>query len=65
MGTVIWESSIENRHFRLVERIDGGVTKFVLEENKGPDALDNPRWDLPDPISSSVIAEIMVAYKNA
>lgn len=60
MPSILWSGQIENRKFRLVQRDGGGL---VLEENKGPDAMDVPRWDTPDTCSPTVIAALMVAFK--
>lgn len=61
MPTILWSGQIENRKLRLVQK---DTNTFILEENKGPDAMDVPRWDVPDTCSPSVIASLMVTYKT-
>jgi hypothetical protein len=61
--TVLWQDTIENRSFRLVSRVDGEVTQYVLEEHKGLDATDTIRWDYPDVVSPPIIASLLASYK--
>jgi hypothetical protein len=60
MSSILWSGQIENRRFRLVQK-DTGTS--VLEENRGPDAMDVPRWDVPETCSPTVIAILMMTYK--
>lgn len=60
-ATVVWQSTVASRTFRLV-RPD--VSAVIMEELNSTDAMGVPRWQVPAPIDPAIVA-LMLDSKKA